>query len=164
MPGEGMILWGASPLYIIRKGVILTTLKSTSRRQGLRGDPKSERSWRANLRADGQKPHIRPNPWERKHNIPKPVRRTWGMVNAAVVQGKIMFLPGEICPGKNMIFPGQISPGKNMIFPGEICPTLRPPLVVALHVVMHEVIGQKTENCSCFFCISAFLGGHQQTA
>ncbi len=43
----------------------------------------------------------------------------WGRVNAAVVQGKIMLLPGEICP------------------------TLRPPPVVALHAVMHEVIGQK---------------------
>ena len=27
----------------------------------------------------------------------KPVRITWGMVNAAVVQGKIIQLPGEIC-------------------------------------------------------------------
>ena len=55
-----------------------------------------------------------------EHNFTKPVWRKWGRVNAAVVQGKIMFLPGEICP------------------------TLRPPLVVALHVVMHEVIGQKS--------------------
>ena len=120
VPGMGMILWGASPLYIFRKGVILTTLKSTSRRQGLRGDPMSERSRSANLRADGQKSHIRPNPWVSEHNITKPVWRIWGMVNAAVVQGKIMFLPGEICP------------------------TLRPSLVVALHVVIHEVIGQKS--------------------
>ena len=80
----------------------------------------SERSRSANLRADGQKSHIRPNPWAREHNIPKPFRRTWGLVNAAVVQGKIMFLPGEICPA------------------------LRPPLVGALHAVMHEVIGQKS--------------------
>ena len=49
VPGMGMILWGASPLYIFRKGVILITLKSTSRRQGLRGDPMSERSRSANL-------------------------------------------------------------------------------------------------------------------
>ena len=58
----------------------------------------SERSRSANLRADEQKPHRRPNPRAREHNIPKPVRRTWGLVNAAVVQGKIMFLPGEVCP------------------------------------------------------------------
>ena len=42
------------------------------------------------------------------------------MVNATVVQGRIMFLPGEICP------------------------TLRPLQVVALHIVMYEVIGQKS--------------------
>ena len=33
-----------------------------------------------------------------------------------------------------------------MFLPGEICPTLRPPRVVALHVVMHEVIGQKSAD------------------
>ena len=122
VPGMGMILWGGSPLYIFREGVSLTTSKSTSRRQGLRGDPRSERSRSANLRADGQKSHIRPNPWAREHNIPKPVRRTWGLVNAAVVQGKIMFLPGEICPA------------------------LRSPLVGAPHAAMHEVIGQKSAD------------------
>jgi hypothetical protein len=58
----------------------------------------SEGSRSANLRVDGQKSHIRPNPWVSKHNIAKPVQRTWGMVNAAIVQGKIMFLPREICP------------------------------------------------------------------
>jgi len=54
----------------------------------------SERSPSANLRADEQKSHRRPNPWAREHNIPKPVRRTWGLVNAAVVQREIMSLPG----------------------------------------------------------------------
>ena len=82
----------------------------------------SERSRSANLRADEQKSHIGPNPWARKHNIPKPVRRIWGMVNAAVVQGKIMFLPGEICPA------------------------LRPPVVGAPHAVMHGVTGQKSAD------------------
>ena len=82
----------------------------------------SERSRSANLRADGQKPYIRPNPWAREHNIPKPVRKTWGLVNAAVVQGKIMFLPGEICPA------------------------LRPPMVGALHAVMPGVTGQKSAD------------------
>ena len=122
VPGMGMILWGESPLYIFRKGVILTTLKSTSRWQGRKGDRPSERSLSANLRADGQKPHIRPNPWVSEHNITKPVWRTWEMVNAAVVQRRIMLLPGEICP------------------------TLRPPLVVAPHVVMHGVIGQRSAD------------------
>jgi len=141
-----MILWGASPLCIFREEVNLTTSKSTSRRQGLRGDPRSGRSRSENLRADEQiridrsdsnslrlarrashrevasKSHIRPNPWgelrwsserqdqgrswlglpaekdsaasQGEHNIPKPVRRIWGRVNAAVVQGQVMLLPG----------------------------------------------------------------------
>ena len=75
----------------------MTSLKSTSRRQGRAGDQASERSPSANLRADGQKSHIRPNLWASQHNMTKPVRITWGMVNAAVVQGKIIQLPGEIC-------------------------------------------------------------------
>ena len=33
-----------------------------------------------------------------------------------------------------------------MFLPGEICPTLRPPKVVALHAVMHEMIGQKSAD------------------
>ncbi len=44
------------------------------------------------------------------------------MVNAAVVQGRIMFLPGEICS------------------------TLRPPDVGAPPVVILEVIGQKSAD------------------
>ena len=96
--------------------------KSTSRRQGRKGDRPSERSRSANLRADEQKSHIRPNPWVSGHNITKPVWRTWGMVNAAVVQGRIMFLPGEICS------------------------TLRPPVVGAPPVVIFEVIGQKSAD------------------
>ncbi len=98
----------------------MTITKSTIRRQGLKGDLRSEGSRSENLRVDGQKSHIRPNPWAREHNIPKPVRRTWGLVNAAVVQGKIMFLPGEICPA------------------------LRPPMVGAPPAVMHGVTGQKS--------------------
>jgi len=109
-------------LYIFQKGDKVSPLKSTSRWQGREGDRPSERSLSTNLRADEQKSHIRPNPWAREHNIPKPVRRTWGMVNAAVVQGKIMFLPGEICPA------------------------LRPSLMVALHVAIHGVVGQKSAD------------------
>jgi len=57
----------------------------------------SERSLSANLRVDGQKSYIRPNPWVSKHNIAKPGQRKWEMVNTAIVQRKIMLLPGEIC-------------------------------------------------------------------
>jgi len=112
VPGMGMILWGASPLYIFREEVIMTTSKSTSRRQGQRGDPMSERSPSANLRADEQKSHRRPNPWAREHNIPKPVRRTWGLVNAAVVQREIMSLPGESCLPKRRNGRGGTEPAR----------------------------------------------------
>jgi hypothetical protein len=110
VPGMGMILSSASPVYIFWRRVILTSLKSASRRQGGRREPTSERSPSANLRADGQKPDTRPNPWVSKHNeanpkhlmcfgcrIAKPNQPTWGMVNQAVMEGKIMQLPGEIC-------------------------------------------------------------------
>ena len=80
----------------------------------------SERSRSANLRADVQKPHSRPNPWAREHNIPKPVRRTWGLVNAAVVQGKIMFLPGEICRPKRPNGRGGTEPAKVRVNTAEV--------------------------------------------
>ena len=70
----------------------------------------SEGSRSANLRVDGQKSHIRPNPWVSKHNIAKPVQRTWGMVNAAIVQGKIMQLPGEACLPKTLNRVGGTEP------------------------------------------------------
>ena len=38
VPGMGMILWGASPLYIFQEGDNKSTLKSTSRRQWREGD------------------------------------------------------------------------------------------------------------------------------
>ena len=82
----------------------------------------SERSLSANLRVDGQKSYIRPNPWESKHNIAKPVQRKWEMVNTAIVQGKIMLLPGEICLA------------------------LRPQYVEAPYAVMYEVTGQKSAD------------------
>ena len=78
----------------------MTITKSTIRRQGPKGDLRSEGSRSENLRVDGQKSHIRPNPWAREHHIPKSIRRTWGMVNAAIVQGKIMQLPEEVCQPK----------------------------------------------------------------
>jgi hypothetical protein len=62
VPGMGMILWGESPLYIVWEAVILTALKSTSRRQGRKGDRPSERSPSAKLRADEQKLYIKAEP------------------------------------------------------------------------------------------------------
>ena len=97
VPGMGMVLWGASPLYIVWKEVKLTSLKSTSRRQGRKGDRPSERSLSANLRADEQKLHIKAEPQGESAQHDEAQPDLWEMVNAAVVQGKIMLLPGEIC-------------------------------------------------------------------
>jgi len=74
----------------------MDAIKSTSRRQGRKGDRPSEGSRRANVQADGQKPHIRLSSWASWHNTTKP-EGSRGRVNAAVVHGKFTFLSGEIC-------------------------------------------------------------------
>jgi len=49
VPGMGMILWGASPLYIIWEDVILTPLKVLADGKVRKGDRPAERSPSANL-------------------------------------------------------------------------------------------------------------------
>jgi len=49
VPGMGMILWGASPLYLIWKEVILTPLKVLAESKARKGDRPAESSWSANL-------------------------------------------------------------------------------------------------------------------
>jgi hypothetical protein len=44
----------------------------------------------------------------------------WGMVNAAVVQGKIMFLPGEICQPKRLNGRGGTEPAKVRVNMAEV--------------------------------------------
>jgi hypothetical protein len=100
--------------------LVLTILKSTSRRQGQGSDLLFERSPSANLRADGQKPYIRPNPWVSKHNFAKPVQRIWGLVNTAVVQRKIMFLPRESCLSKFSKGNGETDSARNRVKRAEV--------------------------------------------
>jgi hypothetical protein len=76
--------------------MLMNTTKSTSGRQGRKGDRPSEGSRSANVRADEQKPYTRLSPWASWHNTTKP-EGSWGRVNAAVVHGKFTFLSGEIC-------------------------------------------------------------------
>jgi hypothetical protein len=76
--------------------ILMDTTKSTSRRQGRKGDQPPEGSRRANVRADGQKSHTRLSSWASWHNTTKP-EGSRGRVNAAVVHGKFTFLSGEIC-------------------------------------------------------------------
>src|SRR5512147_417417 len=93
----GVDLWGASPLYENLMVLMLRdTIKSTSRRQGRKGDQPSEGRRRANVRADGQKPHTRLSSWASWHNTTKPAG-SGGRVNAAVVHGKFTSLSREIC-------------------------------------------------------------------
>ena len=88
-----------SPVREPKVFIVMNTTKSTSRRQGRLREEGSEGSRRANVRADGQKPHTRLSPRASWHNTTKPTG-SWGRVNAAVVHGKFTFLSGEIClPG-----------------------------------------------------------------
>ena len=120
VPGMGMILWGASPLYIVWKEVILIALKSTSRRQGRKGDRPSERSPSAKLRADEQKLYIKAEPQGESAQHDEAHPNLWGMVNAVVVQGKIMFLPGEICQPKRLNGRGGTEPAKVRVNMAEV--------------------------------------------
>jgi len=73
----------------------VTTLKSTSRGQGRKGDQSSEGSLSANLRANVQKLYqAEPQGESAQHDEAQPDH--CGMVNAVVVQRKIVVLPGEI--------------------------------------------------------------------
>jgi hypothetical protein len=121
VPGMGMILWGESPLYIVwRVVIIIDHLKSTSRRQGRKGDRPSERSPSANLRADEQKLHIKAEPQGESAQHDKARPDLWGRVNAAVVQGRIMLLPGEICQPKRLNGCGGTEPAKVRVNMAEV--------------------------------------------
>ena len=79
----------------------------------------SERSRRANLRADVQKLHkAEPQGESAQHDEARSDH--WGMVNAAVVQGKIMFLPGEICQPKRLNGRGGTEPAKVRVNMAEV--------------------------------------------
>jgi len=94
-------------------------LKSTSRRQGGNGDKPAERSPSANLRADVQKLHqAEPQGESAQHDEARPDH--WGMVNAAVVQGRIMFLPGEICQPPRRNGRGGTEPAKVRVNMAEV--------------------------------------------
>ena len=97
----GMILWGASPLYIVWRVVIINNSEKVLADGKVRkGDRPAERSLSANLRANGQKLYIKAEPQGESAQHDEAHPDLWGMVNAVVVQGKIMFLPGEICQPK----------------------------------------------------------------
>jgi hypothetical protein len=139
----GMILWGVSPLYIIWRVVITDNLKSTSRGQGRKGDQLSERSLSANLRADVQKLHIKAEPQGESAQHDKAHPDLWGRVNAAVVQGKIMFLPGEICQPKRPNGRGGTEPAKVRVNMAEVSRGREP-----RRSPVERSKGSVTERCS----------------
>jgi hypothetical protein len=101
--------------------MLMNTTKSTSRRQGRKGDRPSEGSRSANVRADRQKPHTRLSPWASWHNTTKPVG-SGGRVNAAVVHGKFTFLSGEICLPCGRILMSKIRRGFTRKTKNPACP------------------------------------------
>ena len=93
----GVNLGGESPLYENRRVfMIMDTNKSTSRRQWRFREGWSEGSRSANVRDDGQKPHIRLSLRASQPHMAKPIG-SGDRVNAAFVHGKFTFLSGEIC-------------------------------------------------------------------
>jgi len=95
VPGMGMILWGESPLYIIRRDVITTFQKVLADGKGDESEGESAQHDEAHL------DHC-------------------GMVNAAVVQRKIMFLPGEICLPRCRNGHGGTEPAKVRVNKAEV--------------------------------------------
>ena len=81
----------------------MDTNKSTSRRQGRKGDRPSEGSRSANVRDDEQKPHRRFSSWASRHNTSE-AHRFGSRINAAFVHGKFTFLSGEICASRDRRF------------------------------------------------------------
>jgi hypothetical protein len=101
--------------------MLMNTTKSTSQGQGRLREEGSEGSPRANVRADGQKPHTRLSPWASWHNTTKPVG-SGGRVNAAVVHGKFTFLSGEICLPCGRKLMSKIRKGFTRMTKNPACP------------------------------------------
>ena len=98
----------------------MITLKSTSRWQGWEGDRLSERSLSANLRANEQEQHSKAEPQGESAQHDEAHLDHCGMVNAVVVQRKIMFLPGEICLPKLLNGSGGTEPAKVRVNRAEV--------------------------------------------
>ena len=96
-PSMGANLWGASPLWEYRLGLVMRARITTSRRQGRNREGLSEgsRSARGVRRRTetAYKAEGREASW---HMTAKPTG-TQPTVNAALVHRQFAFLPGEIC-------------------------------------------------------------------
>ena len=89
----------------------MKALKSTSRRQGRKGDRASEGSLSANLRAYAQKLY-QAEPQGESAQLDEAQPDHCGRVNTEVVQRKIVLLPGEIYLPKLSNDSGGTEPAK----------------------------------------------------
>jgi hypothetical protein len=80
----------------------------------------SERSLSANLRANGQKQHIKAEPQGESAQHDEAHLDHCERVNAVVVQRKIMCLPGEICLPKRLNSRGGTEPAKVRVNRAEV--------------------------------------------
>jgi len=136
------------------------------------------------------KPHSKPKPWgelrsssERQdqgwswlglpaqrdsaapqggHNIPKPVRRTWGRVNAAVVRLKIMSLPG----GEKHRFEREGREPKPGFFVEQGCVTKKSACLSAVMGVVEQRRRRRVltgQRCSAPPCASPLRGSREKS-
>jgi len=98
----------------------LTTLKVLADGKVMKGDLRTERSLSANLRANGQKQHSKAEPQGESAQHDEAHLDHCGMVNAVVVQRKIMSLPGEICLPKVPNGSGGTEPAKVRVNRAEV--------------------------------------------
>ena len=75
---------------------------------------------RATQEAKAEKLHIKAEPQGESAPHDEAHSDLWGRVNAAVVQGKIMFLPGEICQPKRLNRRGGTEPAKVRVIMAEV--------------------------------------------
>ncbi len=107
-----------------------------------KGDRPTERSLSANLRANGQKQHSKAEPQGESAQHDEARLDHCGMVNAVVVQRKIMFLPGEICLPKLPNGSGGTEPAKVRVNRAEVSREREP----------SEVTGERSEGSVIRWC------------
>ena len=98
----------------------MTTLKVLAEGKVVKGDLRTESSLSANLRANGQEQHSKAEPQGESAQHDEAPLDHCGMVNAVVVQRKIMSLPGEICLPKLPNGSGGTEPAKVRVNRAEV--------------------------------------------
>ena len=100
-----------SPVHYLERGHI-DNFKSTSRKQGAEGRPTRRKKLECKPVSRRTETAYKAEPQGESAQHDEALPDLWGMVNAVVVQGKIMFLPGEICQPKRLNGRGGTEPPK----------------------------------------------------